>query len=271
MTVVIVSIMFAGCSLFDSGGGRGTGLWSVDEASTINNNNAQVCELKQKNTYYGDSRKTEIYQAATSNYLDAAASTCKYEYGLKLTNSNLTAQTFGAKDLNVNITNCVAGSQFCNVTIYMDKTDSAALRPMFMINPRPTSVTCDPKYQAYIQSFVTLSKEIINPASTIDISVPSQVSSACALINAKPAREDYLCKMAALSPVVSRYSQFVISGFDVYPSPAATLAQVSYNVPSANLVCLTDLIKPSLWGLAERPTTRKKDIGVFKIDLIMKQ
>ena len=286
ITLAIVSFMFAGCSIFDSGSGRGmSGLWSVDQASSTNNNNAynnnnvnnnnngQDCALKQASTYITETRKEEIYQAVTSSYLNVAAPTCKYAYGLKVSNTNTTPQAFGGIDLNVNITSCAAGNTNCNVSIYMDKAAIGALRPMFIINPRPTSITCDPKYQAYIRTIVTLSKEVINPATAIDIAVPSQVAAACTAINAKiPAREDYLCKMAALSPVVSKYSQFVISGFDVYPSPAATLAKINYSSNLAgNLVCLTDLIKPSLWGLATRPATRKKDLGVFKIDLVMKQ
>ena len=254
---IAVLLTVSSCSLFDGGNkGRlgsdasmfsGAGFISVDSTVTV-------------------ARGDEIFSAIQTN-LSSSMENGAYKYGAKNA-----VQTFTLDKLRVLIGSCGNDSTKCNVNVFIDK-GSDTMRPLFVVDPAVTS-QCDNKYKAYIKSTVMLSIEALG-AQTYYQSAPSTALSNWDTYCASNMYTDLLCtrkadiqsseKSASMSV---NYGQII---FDATTSASTiTVTNVKFKANDAdNVVCITDVIKPSLWG-KDRSTFPKR-VGLFKLELEMVQ
>ena len=128
-----------------------------------------------------------------------------------------------------------------------------------------------------------LSKEAISTTAYGELGVPSSVgtdfTSICAnLEGLGTTHHDYMCMNKTHLESYQRISSYNVTfgseTFDVNLD-ASTITDLKFKASdSANMICLTDLIAPSMWGKYEEArkganNSTAKNIAVFKVRLEM--
>lgn len=256
--LVLVSLTsFFACSLFDKGGKR-----KGSDTSLIYSGSGAVL----LDDSIGDARGDEIYQAIKDN-LVASMENNAYKYGAKSQ-----AKSFTAEQLRVLIGSCGQNSTNCSVELFIDKA-SDTMRPLFVIKPTPVA-SCPDKYKAFLSSVMLLSKEAVDEGwgygSITTGSTGYSFDSFCPLL----ASNDFLCNkkedLLSYKKMASYAVSYGDSIFDVSTSSTSiTITEAKFIANKAeNLICITDLIKPSLWG---KTRLDKGSIATFKVSLKMKE
>lgn len=214
-----------------------------------------------------NSRAEEIFEAI-KNDLSSDMESGVYKYGAK----GVPAKTFTIDQLRVLIGSCGAESTKCDVEIFIDK-GSDTMRPLFVTDIKPIS-TCPDKYKAYIKGAVLLSKEVVQESLGYGaVAIGTTSSSVTTLCNAN-AVHDILCRkqndIASFKKLSSYSTSYGDLTFDASTSSSSiTVTGITFvDNLSNNMVCISDLIKPSLWGKT-RNMVSKDQTALFKVSLEM--
>jgi hypothetical protein len=261
VALIMVFLTFSSCSLFN-GGSKGK---SSNDASMFSGAGFISVDSTVTTT-----RGDEIFSAVQAN-LSNSMENGAYKYGAK----SAAAQTFALDKLRVLIGSCGTDSTKCNVNIFIDK-GSNTMRPLFAIDPTATT-QCDNKYKAYIKSTVMLSIEALGSASYYQYGPSTAISSwdsYCGDLTANTYRDLLCAKKADIQSSQKKASMSVNYGqllFDAATSASTiTITDVKFKDNDANnIVCITDMIKPSLWG--EDRSAKKQQVSTFKVELEMVQ
>jgi len=221
------------------------------------------------------SRADEIYQAIKTN-LENSMVNGEYKYGAK--NAQ---KTFTTQQLRVLVGACGTNGTACDVDVFIDKANDT-MRPLFVIDPVVVA-NCPDKYKAKIKSVLLLNKEALgeNSSPYLNLTTSATVTnfdSFCSSIPNNPAiPTDFICKRKAdlnsFKKIASYSQDFGVTSFDVTTSASSIkLNELSFKDDVNNIVCISSLIKPSLWGKSRKTISGDpQKIAVFKVSLEMVQ
>ena len=256
--IAIASLtLFFSCSLFNTGSKKR----GLDTSLAYSGSGVVILDETVQET-----RGDEIYQAIKDN-LVASMENSAYKYGAKTQ-----AKSFTAEQLRVLVGSCDTESSHCSVELFIDKA-SDTMRPLFVIKPTPIA-SCPDKYKAFLSSVMLLSKEAVDEdlgyGSITTGSTGYSFDSFCPSL----ASNDFLCNKKADLLSYKKMASYAVSYgdsiFDVSTSSTSiTVTEAKFIANKAeNLICITDLIKPSLWG---KTRSDKGQLAVFKVSLKMKE
>jgi len=227
-----------------------------------------------------------IHNAIITGFNSVSSGGTDYQYGLNK-QTQPTPKTFTNSNLKVLTHDCAAGDTTCSVTIFVDKMVTTPLRPLFVIEGalNPPTASCPTGHLAYVRSIVLLATEGTRPmiGALSSANTPSTISAA---LGCPQHPSGYVChhvNVPDLSIDATVQTLSLFAGTNPFDASVVSnkILKIDYSSnQAANLVCLDNLFKPSLWGKSGDQAHKRSyysavlpsassDIAVFTVTLKM--